>query len=87
MFAIPSIARVRFTRLARQTGEVSISEAAEILGCHRDTVLRWVQETVSGRPGKIQAVRRDIVGRYWLRREEVAQLRRMSDEGLLRDFS
>ena len=59
----------------REPGELSVTEAAQRLGIHRDTVCRWVQTTLYGGPGRrFQNARKDIAGRYWLRENEVVYL-------------
>jgi excisionase family DNA binding protein len=43
--------------MPKRPGEMTVSEAAERLGVHRDTVLRWVHEAVSGNGSQFTRVR------------------------------
>ena len=60
--------RNRYAVNSKKPGEVSPSEAADLLGCHPRTVRRWVHE---GGKGAIQTIRRDLFGRMWLDESEV----------------
>lgn len=65
-----------YAKNARRSGEVSASEAAEIVGAHVQTVHTWAKEALSGGESPIpaEAVRKDWVGRYWLERAAVEQV-------------
>ncbi len=58
----------RYAEGSRRPGEVSPTQAAEILECHPRTVKRWMDE---GGRGAIKTERRDLFGRRWLREDEV----------------
>ncbi len=58
----------------RREGEVSISEAAMMAEVHEDTMREWARNAFAGRPSRLRIVRRDVVGRYWLSRDEVIRV-------------
>lgn len=58
----------------RRVGELSITEAAELLEVHEDTVRRWAQSAVSGEWSRLPSARVDVVGRYWIPRDDVHAL-------------
>ena len=61
----------------RERGEVSIPQAARMLGVSERTLYRWLDEVESGDMRHCQfAVRVDYVGRRWLVREEVNAAKR-----------
>ncbi len=59
----------------REKGEVSVTQAARLLGLHADTVRDWCQEALEGGRARL-SVRQDVAGRYWLMRTEVVAYRR-----------
>lgn len=60
----------------RQEGEVTPPQAAEMLKLDERTVRRWAHEAVEGRPSRLKRddVRRDLVGRYYIRRSEIRRI-------------
>lgn len=62
--------------MKKTENEIRISEAADQLGVHSRTAIRWAQDTLSGDPKRFQegSVRRTIVGRYYVRRDEVSRI-------------
>ena len=67
--------RRREYKASRRPGELLASEVAAQLGLHTITVRRWAVEAYAETPGaRLQAVRRDFAGRYWIPETEVARL-------------
>lgn len=69
--------------MAQRQGELSLQEAAEALECSQLTVRRWCKDTLLSAkdPGyksksPFKNVRRDVGGRYWIARKDVASLLR-----------
>lgn len=60
--------------MARRSGEVSLTEAAGMLECHRDTVYKWAKEARSGGDGPLEYARQDFTGRWWLDKQEIRAL-------------
>jgi len=60
----------------RERGEVSIPQAAKLLGVCERTLRRWVDELEAGDTRHCHfTVRIDFVGRRWLRRDEIVSTR------------
>ena len=58
----------------RRPGEMSISEAAERLEIHEDTVRRWVLSRLYGDRSKLSGVRRDAARRYWVLAADIEKI-------------
>ncbi len=58
----------------RRRGELSISEAANRIEVHERTMRRWAQNARSGFNSRLNNVRIDAVGRYWIPEQEVMQI-------------
>ena len=54
--------------MAGRPGEISPRQAARLLECHVKTVRGWC------RSGHLDGVRRDVCGRYWIRKTSVQRL-------------
>lgn len=67
----------------RREGELSIREAAGKLEVHEDTVRAWCQAAIAGTKSRLGgAVRRDLVGYYWIREKHVDELVDQAKRGL-----
>lgn len=64
----------------RRTGELSINEAAEMLEVHPDTVRNWAQRALSGSTSRLQQVRIDVTGRYWIALSDVRHILKLAAE-------
>lgn len=62
--------------MARQAGEVTPPVAAEMLKLDERTVRRWAKEALAGRTSRLQGdeVRKDLVGRYYIRRAGIRRI-------------
>jgi hypothetical protein len=74
----------------KEADELTPRGAAKLLGVHVKTVRRWCREAVEGQPSRLEDVRQDLMGRFYINRSliESAQKsprrffsRRMSIEG------
>lgn len=63
--------------MARERGELSLSEAADALGVHYNTALNWALEALSGGASRFEreGLRRDLTRRIWVSGAEVKRLR------------
>ena len=67
--------RASGSRMTRDRDEeVSPRWAAEYLGVHLQTVYRWCRDAIDGKTTRVRHVRRDFLGRFWLKREEIRSL-------------
>jgi len=66
----------RYSDKARELGELTAPEFARSLRCHINTVKNWARESVSGGCSKLPegSVRRDMFGRWWIKREALTSL-------------
>lgn len=58
----------------REPGELSITETAERLGCHPNTVRLWALERLSGGASRLNKARRDVTGHIWIPESEVDRI-------------
>jgi len=66
----------------KRRGELSTGDVARLIEVHPRTVRRWAVAAIHGEHSRLsgRAVRRDIVGRYWVDELEVDRLAK-SDDG------
>lgn len=62
--------------MGRRQGELTPTRFAERIEVHEETVRRWCDQALAGEQSRLrsEAVRRDVVGRYFIRREEISRL-------------
>jgi hypothetical protein len=66
--------------MGQRAGEIDPVGAARVLEVSTETVRRWARAVLAGeRGGPITRVRRDLVGRMWLDREEIHAAARAHD--------
>lgn len=64
----------------RRKGELSIGEAAERVEVHHTTMRRWAQLALSGCDSRLEAVRLDAAGRYWIATDDVQRISESVEE-------
>lgn len=67
-----------YAKNSKQPGEVSIREAAGIIGAHPSTIRRWAEAAACREPSPLEYARRDYFGRYWI---SMAELEVLSSRG------
>lgn len=67
---------MEYTTVAKKKDEYSMREAARRLGVHQVTVREWVKDALTDGESRLAkgAVRKDLVGRYYVKKAEVARL-------------
>ncbi len=56
---------------SRRAGELSVKEAAGLIGASPATVREWAKAALAGEASKINRARRDVFGRYWVVEDEI----------------
>lgn len=59
-----------------RAGEVTAWRAARLIGVHRETIYRWIQDCLAGRESRLPpgCVRKSITGRYFLLAADVERI-------------